>query len=151
MESKIAQEELRHAEIFESYTKTALKPNRMKVGFYILLSRIFGFTFSIKIFERDENAAAGSYAASPWRIPELSKIMEEEEHHEDLLIAMLDFKKGFLEMSALSLGVAAISFVVGLVVKQFLGIDLQLSASSFFTTDRGIHEIDRVFPCFFVS
>lgn len=250
--AKIAQDELRHAAVFESYTKTTLKPDRMKVGFYTFLNKVFGFTFSIKIFERDEDAAGRHYSASPWKIPELSKIMEDEEHHEDLLIAMLDeervrytgsivlgmndalveltgslagytlamqnthlismaglitglsatmsmaasgylsaradgrkdalkssvytgfaylltvfllilpylfagensymqalaitlctaigiiavfngysavvldrsFKKGFLEMSALSLGVAAISFVVGLVVKQFLGIDL---------------------------
>ncbi|MDL2225070.1 VIT1/CCC1 transporter family protein [Eubacteriales bacterium OttesenSCG-928-M02] len=36
----------------------------------------------------------------------------------------LDFKKRFLEMAAISLGVAALSFVVGLVVKEALGIDV---------------------------
>ena len=34
------------------------------------------------------------------------------------------FKKRFLEMAAISLGVAAISFVVGIVVKQFFGVDI---------------------------
>ncbi|KUG05482.1 nodulin 21-related [hydrocarbon metagenome] len=36
----------------------------------------------------------------------------------------LDFKKRFLEMAAISLGVAGISFLVGVLVKQFFGIDI---------------------------
>ena len=36
----------------------------------------------------------------------------------------LDFKKRFFEMASISLGVAAISFLVGVLVKQFFGIDI---------------------------
>lgn len=36
----------------------------------------------------------------------------------------LDFKKRFLEMAGISLGVALISFVIGIFVKQVLGIDM---------------------------
>ena len=36
----------------------------------------------------------------------------------------LSFRRRFGEMAAISLGVAVISFVIGLLVKQFLGIDL---------------------------
>ncbi|MBC8535298.1 VIT1/CCC1 transporter family protein [Feifania hominis] len=36
----------------------------------------------------------------------------------------LNFKRRFLEMAGISLGVAALSFVVGLLVKHFLGIDV---------------------------
>ena len=36
----------------------------------------------------------------------------------------LPFKKRFAEMALISLSVAAISFVIGLLVKKFLGIDL---------------------------
>lgn len=36
----------------------------------------------------------------------------------------LPFKKRFLEMACISLSVAALSFVVGYIVKQFLGIDV---------------------------
>lgn len=34
------------------------------------------------------------------------------------------FKKRFLEMAVISLGVAVLSFVIGILVKQFLGIDI---------------------------
>ena len=36
----------------------------------------------------------------------------------------LSFRHRFAEMASISLGVAVISFVIGLLVKQFLGIDL---------------------------
>lgn len=36
----------------------------------------------------------------------------------------LPFKKRFGQMAAISLGVAALSFVIGIVVKQFLGVDI---------------------------
>lgn len=36
----------------------------------------------------------------------------------------ISFKKKFLEMSAISLSVAVASFIIGLLVKQFLGIDV---------------------------
>ena len=36
----------------------------------------------------------------------------------------LPFKKRFLEMSTISLSVAGLSFIVGVLVKHFLGIDI---------------------------
>ncbi len=35
-----------------------------------------------------------------------------------------NFKKRFLEMAAISLGVAALSFVIGIVIKEFIGVDV---------------------------
>lgn len=35
-----------------------------------------------------------------------------------------NFKKRFLEMAAISLGVAALSFLIGVLIKQFIGIDI---------------------------
>ena len=36
----------------------------------------------------------------------------------------LNFRKRFIEMAGISLGVAALSFVVGLIVKNALGVDI---------------------------
>jgi len=36
----------------------------------------------------------------------------------------LDFRRRFLEMAMISLGVAGISFLIGIAVKQFIGIEL---------------------------
>jgi VIT1/CCC1 family predicted Fe2+/Mn2+ transporter len=35
-----------------------------------------------------------------------------------------DFKKRFLEMAAISLGVAALSFAIGILIKKFIGLDV---------------------------
>lgn len=34
------------------------------------------------------------------------------------------FIKGFVEMASISLGVAAIQFIIGILVKQFVGIEI---------------------------
>jgi VIT1/CCC1 family predicted Fe2+/Mn2+ transporter len=86
----IGEDETKHVNIFESYTKTHLRPNRLKTAFYALLNKIFGFTFCIKLFERTEDLHVARYREFSWQFPELSKIMEDEDSHENLLIAMLD-------------------------------------------------------------
>lgn len=88
--SQIGKDEAKHAKIFESYTNTRLHPNRLKTIFYTFLSKVFGYTFCIKVFEGNEGDLNARYQASPWKIPELTEIMEDENQHEDLLIAMLD-------------------------------------------------------------
>lgn len=54
---QIAEDEKRHANIFKKYTGKALKVNKLRVLFYVLVSRIFGLTFGVKLQERDKKAA----------------------------------------------------------------------------------------------
>ncbi|HRX43127.1 MAG TPA: rubrerythrin family protein, partial [Clostridia bacterium] len=35
-----------------------------------------------------------------------------------------NFRKRFIEMAAISLGVAALSFLIGVLIKQFIGVDV---------------------------
>ncbi|MDR1623045.1 MAG: VIT1/CCC1 family protein [Synergistaceae bacterium] len=86
----IAEDEARHAQIFKAYTNTILSPNCLKVAYYVLLSKIFGFSFCIRLFERSENDLSERYAKNIGCIPELAQIMEDEKGHEELLVAMLD-------------------------------------------------------------
>lgn len=87
---KMAEDERRHAEIFSSYTQVTKKPDFLKVMLYTSLNRLFGYTFSLKLFERNEDRLKKSYSKLFQDIPELKSIMEEEEQHEDQLIAMID-------------------------------------------------------------
>jgi len=54
---KIAEDEKQHANIFKKYTGKALKVSKLRVLFYILVSRIFGLTFGVKLQERGKEAA----------------------------------------------------------------------------------------------
>lgn len=87
---QIADDELRHAEGWKKYTQQEIKPNRWDIFKYTLISKLFGFTFGIKLMERGEEKAQSNYAQLKGQIPEIEKWLHEEEIHEQKLIDMLD-------------------------------------------------------------
>jgi VIT1/CCC1 family predicted Fe2+/Mn2+ transporter len=87
---QIAEDELRHSEDWKKYTERDIKPNKWEILKYYLISRIFGFTFGIKLMERGEEKAQANYAKLKGKIPNIEKWIHEEEVHEKKLLAMLD-------------------------------------------------------------
>jgi len=90
---KIAQEELNHYNIWKSYTGIDVKPNKVKVVFYVLLSKILGLTFSLKLMEKGEESAQVNYKEVFDAIPEAQKIEEQEQEHEAELLSMIEEEK----------------------------------------------------------
>ncbi len=86
----IADEELSHSKVWQSYTHKELKPRRGRVRFYTLLARILGYTFALKKMESGEDAASDAYAKLAGEVPEAEAISRDEEKHEAELIALLD-------------------------------------------------------------
>jgi VIT1/CCC1 family predicted Fe2+/Mn2+ transporter len=86
----IAEDELRHYHDWRSYTQQDVEPDRWRIWKYYLISRIFGFTFGIKLMERGEEDAQQNYASVQHEIDRASSIAHEENEHEEALIAMLD-------------------------------------------------------------
>ena len=87
---QIAEDELRHSEDWKKYTQQDIKPNMWEVWKYYLISRIFGFTFGIKLMERGEEKAQENYSQLKGKVPNIEKWIHEEEVHEQKLLAMLD-------------------------------------------------------------
>lgn len=87
---RIAEDELRHYEVWKQYTGQDIGPRRIKVWFYTLVSRLFGFTFGVKLMEKGEEGAQANYAEISRVIPEIIKIHADEEEHEAKLLDMLD-------------------------------------------------------------
>ncbi len=87
---QIAEDELRHYHDWKRYTQTDVRPNRWEIWKYYLISRIFGFTFGIKLMERGEEKAQDNYAQLKGTIPEIDEWIREENAHEEALLAMLD-------------------------------------------------------------
>ncbi|MFA7371303.1 MAG: VIT1/CCC1 transporter family protein [Sphaerochaetaceae bacterium] len=87
---RIGDEELRHAKIWADYTKVEVKPKRFKIWWYTLLSRIFGFTFALKLMERGEGEASVTYRSITHEIPQAEEIAHDEDRHEEQLLALLD-------------------------------------------------------------
>jgi VIT1/CCC1 family predicted Fe2+/Mn2+ transporter len=90
---RIADDELRHSQQWKEYTQQEVKPERLKVWRYYWISRIFGFTFGIKLMERGEQGAQENYDHLKQWIPEAEAIAREENVHEEKLIALLDEEK----------------------------------------------------------
>jgi VIT1/CCC1 family predicted Fe2+/Mn2+ transporter len=87
---KIADDELQHYQEWKKYTRREVKPDRMKFWVYYLTSHLLGFTFGIKLMEREEESAHDNYARLHEKIAELDKIIQDEHEHEEALIELLD-------------------------------------------------------------
>lgn len=86
----IASEEEKHAVIWSRYTGKTVKPNMRKVRRWIFLARLLGFTFALKKMESGEDKATKNYDFLSSEVPEAKAISEDEERHENQLLAMLD-------------------------------------------------------------
>ena len=88
--AQIAEDELRHYEGLKKYTGQDIEPNWFTMWRYYLISRIFGFTFGIKLMEQSEKGVQEDYDDITAAVPEAATFKHEEEIHEEKLVAMLD-------------------------------------------------------------
>jgi VIT1/CCC1 family predicted Fe2+/Mn2+ transporter len=87
---KIAADELHHYHTWKNYTKQELQPDRFKMWFFYLISRIFGFTFGIKLMERGEERAQVNYHQFKGKVEGVEAMFLDEERHEKALVDLLD-------------------------------------------------------------
>mgnify|MGYP001303902674 FL=1 len=87
---RIGEEERNHSNLWSKYTGKKLKPERLKVFLYSLLSIIFGYTFVIKLMEKGEKFSKEVYIQLAKEVPDANNIYLQEQIHEQALIEMLD-------------------------------------------------------------
>lgn len=87
---KIAEDELNHYNLFKKFTGKELKPQKIKIFFYFLLNKIFGFTFLFKFMEIGEEKAHREYLKIKDALPEIKKVILDETEHEKKLSFLLD-------------------------------------------------------------
>jgi VIT1/CCC1 family predicted Fe2+/Mn2+ transporter len=88
--SQIADDEMRHYNVWKTYTRQDVSPSRVKVWFFTFISMVFGFTFGIKLMENAEKRAHLVYNRIPGSFKEINGIIRDEEEHEQALLAFLD-------------------------------------------------------------
>lgn len=86
----ISKDELKHYGVWENITKKQLKPNKLKVYWYVLLAKVFGLSFSLKLMEGGEEDAQKFYKKYTSKYPQLNEIRKDEEKHENDLINLLN-------------------------------------------------------------
>ena len=87
---RLAREEKAHYEVWKRYTGVEMYPEKGKVRRYVWLARIFGFTFAVKLMEKGEGNAQEEYELLANEVEESVAIRQQEEEHENALLAMLD-------------------------------------------------------------
>jgi VIT1/CCC1 family predicted Fe2+/Mn2+ transporter len=90
---QISDDELDHYNKWKEYTQMEVPPNRLSIIKYLLLSVIFGLSFTMKIMEGGEEKAQEAYNQVFSEIPEAEEIFKDEKRHEHLLIDMIDEKR----------------------------------------------------------
>ncbi len=86
----IAADERRHYAVWKKYTQQDVAPNVFLIWKYVIISRIFGLTFGVKLMERGEAGAQDDYQTLRDVIAEAEAIMQEEHEHEKELLNLLD-------------------------------------------------------------
>ncbi|MDD1652317.1 MAG: VIT1/CCC1 transporter family protein [Methanomicrobiales archaeon] len=87
---KTAEVEHQHYEYWKRLTGRDLAPDRLRVMFFLLVCRILGITFGIKLLERNEQRIQKVYRDLSAKIPDLERILQDERDHERELIGLID-------------------------------------------------------------
>lgn len=86
----IAGEELKHYQIWRTYTEVDVKPSKFKITFFYWVSKLFGLTFGIRLMELGEEKVQEIYSELIDSIPEAAQVLADEDKHEEELLDMLD-------------------------------------------------------------
>jgi len=87
---RISDDELKHYNFWKKYTHEDVKPDKLKIWKYFLISRIFGITFGIKLMERGEEQAQITYEKISKFVPDAKSVVKDEDEHEKQLIGLID-------------------------------------------------------------
>lgn len=86
----MARAETAHYAFWKELSSVDVPPYKAKIFFLSLAARILGITFALKLLEKGEEDASEGYAKVQHLVPEAVKIGQEEEAHEEALVAMID-------------------------------------------------------------
>lgn len=99
---ELAVEELGHYHLLSGFTNQTPGPDKAKICFYILIARIFGLTFGLKLMEKGEVMAQNVYRDCD-QFEEIRRMADDEEKHEAKLIELID-EEGLNYMGSVVLG-----------------------------------------------
>jgi len=88
--NRIANDELRHYEQLKKATGQEVSRDRFKIWKYVLISRLLGLTFGIKLMEAGEANAQTSYDDFEDEFEPAGLMSADENEHEQELIGLLD-------------------------------------------------------------
>jgi len=88
--NRIGDQELGHARFWESKTGITLPPDKWRIFRTLLLVRLLGLTFVLKLMEKREGTGSGNYKILSKYYPEAEHLAKEEAEHEKSVLNMLE-------------------------------------------------------------
>ena len=82
----IAGDELEHYRLWKDATGKDIEPSRLKIFLYVLVSRVLGLSFGLRLMERGEDLAQETYEELSRSVEEAEGIVQDEMRHEELLL-----------------------------------------------------------------
>ncbi len=86
---KIAEDELRHYNIWREYTGVDVEPDWGKIRRYKIVYKIFGLVFALKLMEQGEKKSEERYKELAKKIGVAEDILKDEFEHEEQLLKLL--------------------------------------------------------------
>lgn len=86
---QVADEEFGHYQVWRSVTGQEVAPARWRLAVYVLLARLFGLSFALKLMEGGEERAQAFYREMAPHYPQVQGIGEDEKRHEKALVGLL--------------------------------------------------------------
>lgn len=127
---QIANEELIHYNYLKNLTNLDLKPNKFKFFLYVLITKILGLNFGLKLMEGGEEIAQEVYDSIYSFSPEVDKILKDEKQHEIGLLNLIE-EEHLKYISSIVLGLndalvelsgALVGFTLALQKTRIIGI-----------------------------
>ena len=87
---QMSKDETKHAAVWKNITKKNLKPSKLSILWFKILTVVMGYTFVVKKMQKQESLAQAGYEKMKQELPEAAEILEDERRHEKELYNMLD-------------------------------------------------------------
>ncbi|MGB4291465.1 MAG: VIT1/CCC1 family protein [Bacteroidales bacterium] len=87
---RIGNQELAHYSYWKAKTNTEIKPDKFRVFRTVMMAKILGLSFVLKLMEKREGTGSSTYQKIAEVYPESKRFAEEEAIHEKELLDMLD-------------------------------------------------------------
>ena len=87
---QMSKDEAIHASVWKEISNKDIKPNKLGILWFKVLTVIMGFTFVVKTMQKKESLAQAGYEKMAKELPEAARILEDERRHEKELYGMLD-------------------------------------------------------------
>ena len=87
---EMAATELNHYKFWNKISQVEVQPNKVLIFFFMVMARLLGLTFSIKLIEKAESVGAKEYEEFDAIVPGAAQLGKDEEEHEIALAGMIE-------------------------------------------------------------